>query len=167
MVKLNQSDQEVSETYNVVVDYSKSLDEMVKAGDYQSHDFGFGYINNKWFPLQGIGQQKVELVMIHLNRDATFKEVLEHLDNLGLEPAKIEHLLAFNATYPEIHRKFSIVAPGSLFISLNRCRHCFRLHRYYDGKRELDSVWIDSREPWSDPWNDNIRCLAVRKLKAA
>ena len=62
--------------YKVVVDYSKSLIEMIKAGEYcwVNDD-----LTTKRFELQGAGQHEVELVLVHLNRDATTKEVQEYL----------------------------------------------------------------------------------------
>jgi hypothetical protein len=147
--------QKVRETYKSMVDYSKTLAEMIKAGDY-------GWFNDditeKHFPLQGAGQYEVEMELVHLNRNVTTKEVLEHLNNLGLEPAKIEHLLAFGAAYPELQRQFPIVALGSSFVGGGGVRFYPCLSSGGD-RRELSLGWdVDDSH-----WDDDCRFLAVRK----
>jgi len=107
------SKQKVRETYKVVVDYGKSLAEMILLGNYGWFNDD---INSKNFPLQGTGAQESELVLVHLNQSATSKEVLESLDSQGLAPAQFVHLLAFGAAYPELQRQFPIIALGSSFV---------------------------------------------------
>jgi hypothetical protein len=147
--------QKVRETYKVVVDYGLSLSEMIKLGNY-------GWFNDditdKHFPMQGTGKHEVELVLVHLNQNATTKEVLEYLNREGLEPAKIEHLLAFGAAYPEIQREFLVIAFGSVWVDVNG-------HRFYPsldclgGKRELLLDWCDDARHWGA----TCRFLAVGK----
>ena len=141
--------------YKVVVDYSKSLAETIKAGKYGWVD---DYITTKGFELQGAGQHEVELVLVDLDRDAITTEVREYMKEQGLEPAKIEHLLAFGATNPELQRQFPIVALGSSFVRGNGYRRCPTLGSD-DGKRELSLYWDDN----DDRWDDDCRFLAVGK----
>jgi hypothetical protein len=147
--------QKASDTYKVVVDYGKTLTEMIKLGKYAWVNDD---ISDKHFPIQGAGTQEAELVLVHLNREATTKEVLEHLNALGLEPAKVEHLLAFGAAYPEIQKEFPIVALGSIWVGDVGYRGCPFLD-FGDGKRGLDLRWRDD----DDHWRDDCRFLAVRK----
>jgi len=147
--------QKVQETYKVMVDYGLSLSEMIKFGNY-------GWFNDditdKNFPLQGTGKQESELVLVHLNRNATTTEVREYMKEQGLEPAKIEHLLAFGATYPELQREFPIIALGSVWVSGDGNRNC----PYLDsrgGKRRLDLYWGGG----AGHWHEACRFLAVRK----
>lgn len=141
-------------TYKVVVDYGKSLTEMISLGKYDRLD---SLIKDKYFPILGVGTQEVELVMVHLNKDATTKEVLKHLYNNGLEAAEIEHLLAFGAAYPDVQREFPIVVLGSGWVDDSAFNYpCLDFH---DGVRR---VWLtlsvdDGR------WNDDCGFLALRK----
>jgi hypothetical protein len=145
----------VAKTYNVMVDYSMSLADMIKAGKY---DWSNDDITDKRFSFQGTGQHEVELVMVHLNRSATTREVRQYMDEQGLEPAKIEHLLAFGATYPEIQREFPIIALGSSFVPV----HGDRIYPYLHcrgGGRMLSLRWNDDDRPWVE----SCRFLAVGK----
>jgi len=149
------SKQKVRETYKVVVDYGLSLAEMIKSGNY--HWFNDN-ITAKNFPLEGNGKQEAELVMVHLNRDATTKEVLEYLKEQGLEPAKIEHLLAFGTSYPDVQREFPIAGLGSVWVDADGDRSYPWLD-CNDSQRELSLDWNDGDFPWDDSW----RFLALRK----
>ncbi|MBN1325810.1 hypothetical protein JW977_02410 [Candidatus Falkowbacteria bacterium] len=173
--------QKVSDTYKVVVDYSKSLTEMIQLGNY-------GYVNDditdRHFPIQGSGQHEAELVLVHLNKDATTKEVLvqgsgqyeaelvlvhlnkdattkevlANLDEMGLKPAKIEHQLALGALRPELQKEFPIVALGSVWVDGRGDRHYPYLD-FNDDKRKLRLDW-DAR---GSHWYDYCRFLALRK----
>ncbi len=145
----------IEKTYKVVFDYSQSLASMIKAGKY---DWFNDHITDKHFSLEGEGQQEAELVLVHLDRDATTKEVREYMKEQGLEPAKIEHLLAFGTTYPELQRQFPIIALGSSFVDARGSRGCPCLDCGHDG-RELNLDWNDD----GDRWHDSCRFLAVRK----
>jgi hypothetical protein len=142
-------------TYKVVVDYSKSLVEMIKLGNYGLVDDNIKFKN---FSIQGVGRDEEDLVLVYLGRDATTKEVLEHLVSLGLEAAAIEHLLAFGAKYPDVQRKFPVICLGSSFVNDrgNRLVPCLLGH---DSSRllSLDNNRDDRR--WAAP----CRFLAVHK----
>ncbi|MBN1325965.1 hypothetical protein JW977_03215 [Candidatus Falkowbacteria bacterium] len=143
--------------YKVVVDYGKTLTEMIRAGKY---DYVNDDISDKHFPIQGSGQHEAELVLVHLNKDATTKEVMANLDGMGLKPAKIEHQLALGASRPELQKEFPIVALGSVWVDDNGSRSypCLRC----DGDvRGLDLYW-----DWDDDdsrWSGHCRFLALRK----
>jgi hypothetical protein len=144
-----------ADTYKVIVDYSMTLTEMISAGKYSYVNF---YISDKHFPIQGAGQHKFELVLVHLNKDATTKEVLAHLGSNGLKAAGIEHLLAFGAANSDVQREFPIVALGSVWVVDGGDR------RYPDlscggGRRVLNQANGDG----DDWWKDNWRFLAIRK----
>ena len=149
------SKQKACETYKVIVDYSLSLAKMIEAGKY---DWFNEDITDKNFTIQGMGQHEVELVLVHLDRDATTKEVLDYLKEQCLEPAKIEHLLAFGAAYRDVQREFLIIALGSSFVNDNGNR----FYPYLDGSddwRKLSLYWEDD----GDPWDGACRFLALRK----
>ncbi|MDD5340844.1 MAG: hypothetical protein PHC97_00170 [Patescibacteria group bacterium] len=147
--------QKASDTYRVVVDYGKTLTEMIKLGKYAWVNDD---ISDKHFPVQGVGQQEAELVLVHLNKDATTKEALAHLDGLGLKPASIEHLLAFGAANPDVQREFPIVALGSVWVDAFGNRSCPYLN-FTDGERKLFLYWFGG----DGHWGACCRFLAVRK----
>ncbi|MBN1325778.1 hypothetical protein JW977_02245 [Candidatus Falkowbacteria bacterium] len=147
--------QKASDTYKVVVDYSKTLTEMIQLGNYS---YANNDITDRHFPIQGSGQHEVELVLVHLNKDATIKEVLAHLDGLGLKPASIEHLLTFGAANPNVQREFPIVALGSVWVDGHGDRG-YPYLRCSGDERELRLYWCDD----DDHWSGHCRFLALRK----
>jgi hypothetical protein len=100
------------ETYKVVVDYSKTLSEMIRDGNYKMVS---DLITDENFPIQGTGKQECELFLIPNDRIGRIDYVGYYLERLGLKPAKIEHLLAIGAAYPELQFKDPIFALGSIF----------------------------------------------------
>ncbi|MBU4315415.1 hypothetical protein KJ673_03345, partial [Patescibacteria group bacterium] len=73
-----------------------------------------------------------------------------------LRPGKIEELLAFGATYPEVQRQFPIICLGSSWVDRGGRRHAPFLSGYGSG-RELRLGWCGS------VWDGYCRFLAVRK----
>lgn len=147
--------QKASDTFKVVVNYGKTLAEMIQFGKY---GWVNDDINDRNFPIQRSGQHEVELALVHLNRDATTKEVLAHLDSNGLKAAGIEHLLAFGATYPEIQKEFPVVALGSAWVDDDGDRR-YPCLDFDDDERELRLYWDDGDVHWLG----HCRFLALRK----
>lgn len=147
--------QKAGDTFKVVVDYSKSLAEMIRLGKY---DWANDDINDKHFPIQGAGQHEAELVLVHFNKDITTKEVLAHLSSNDLKAAEIEHLLVFGTIYPEIQKEFPVVALGSVWVLGGGFRDCPYLS-FVGGGRELGLGWRGD----DDQWGGGCRFLAVRK----
>jgi len=149
------------ETYKVMVDYGKSLSKMIEAGKYDEFNDD---INDKHFPIQGAGsprkagQHEAELMLVHLNWNATTKEVLEHLNSQGLEPARLEYLLVFGAAYPELQRQFPIIALGSVWVIDGGSRR-YPYLRSNDDERRLILSWAGD----GNHWHETCRFLAVRK----
>lgn len=100
--------------YRVVINYAQTLTDMIKAGEYDKFDTYD--INDRNYGLQGAGQIKVDLVLVHLYKTATTDEILKYMQSQNLDPAKIEHLLAFGFLYPEIQELFPIFALGSAWV---------------------------------------------------
>lgn len=100
--------------FSVVVNYSKSCREMIAAGNYVHVD---RQINSGNFPISGSGSQEVVLQLVSYKRDLKTANILEDLAAKGLEVAKIEHLLAFGAKYPNVQRRYGIYALGSIWDS--------------------------------------------------
>ncbi|MFH1611493.1 MAG: hypothetical protein ABIA83_02745 [Patescibacteria group bacterium] len=139
--------------YTVLVDYRKTIEQMVSAGRY---DWSDGNINSVNFPVNGTGVATITPELVHLNKKASSEEALAHKEANGLRPATIEELLAFGATYPDVQREFPVVALGSSWVD----RDGHRRAPYLDGdgsERELSLDWYGSG------WFEGCRFLAVRK----
>ncbi|MCX6742698.1 MAG: hypothetical protein NT116_00490 [Candidatus Parcubacteria bacterium] len=143
--------------YKVTWNYNETLAEMIEGGKY---DYPNEQIfNNRNFPIHGAGKHEAELVLIHLDRTATTQEILDHLNSLGLESAKIEHLLAFGKTYPEIQLKSDIVALGSPLYNNGFGPY----YPYLEGRRNNERIlyvicgWLYSK------WPKDYYFLAVPK----
>lgn len=142
----------VSKTYQVIVDYSKSMAKMISLGNY---DWASEGLTQGFFPIKkGTGSHKVKLVLVHFDKSSSTNDILAYLDAMALTPASIEHLLAFGEQYPEIQKKFRIIALGSVYDV--QCHHYPTLN-YVLGNRRLDATW-DQEGFWRD-----CRFLAVQE----
>jgi len=146
----------VYKTYKVVIDYEKSFTEMKELGKY---DYSECWVNDRNYPIMGIGQHRLEMVLVHLNRFASIREVEYYLMRQKLTPAKLEHLLAFGAAYPELQRQFPIVAIGSVWMHDIQSYFCPSLN-YNDRGRVIDHHWF-----YYSPQCFDATChfLAIRK----
>jgi hypothetical protein len=145
--------------YPVMIDYRRSLDEMVKAGRY---DYANPNVTAKHFPVQGNGKVLAELVLFHFNRDIGSDHAIIELDKHGVVPAKIEYLLAFGAKYPELQKQFPIICLGSVWTFLFGFRRvpCLGIGVYF--RRRRLSLFC-----WSGGWPRSCRFAAVRKVSTA
>ena len=143
--------------FEVVVDYNKSLAEMVKAGGY--HWVSEGIIK-KYFPIQGVGLQKTELALVHLNGKVKTKEIRKFTESKNLiVPKGIEHLLALGATYPEIQEEFPVVVLCD-FLGPN---YGDSVYPYlYINTSRMRALFLD-RFADDHLWDASCRFLAVRK----
>ncbi|MEX1997275.1 MAG: hypothetical protein WEA04_01165 [Candidatus Andersenbacteria bacterium] len=140
--------------YPVTIDYGQSVEDMVKAGKY---DYANEDIVAKNFPVEGNGTVEFELVLVHFDRDITSGAAIKKMEQMGLVPCKIEHLLALGAKHPELQRQqYSIICLGSSWVYPDGVRHVPCLYGYC-GRRDLDLYWL------GDNWGDHWRFLAVRK----
>ncbi len=152
---------EAATILKVVVDYGKSLAEMIAAGKYD------GYINpditEKHFPIPKIPAglpTKVELnlKLVHFNKVMTSDQVLAELKKQGLRPATLPELLAFGAAYPDKQREFPIVALGSVWRGPSGDRSVPGLWGCAGG-RGLDLGWFGG------DWGGYYRFLVVRESR--
>lgn len=137
----------------IVVDYTRSLTEMIKAGAY---DWFNSDITSEHFPVKGEG--KIELVpeIIHYDKRMKSDDIIRDLDKRGLRPGTVAELCSYGEKYPDEQRKFPIVALGSVW----RVRNGYRYVAFLDcngSERELHlSVW-------GEDWDEGFRFLAFRK----
>ena len=147
--------------YRVVVDYERSLAQMITAGKY---DYANSDITAQNFPIQGSGpstgsgqaKQEVVVELVHYGRDMETDAVLKDLESKGMRPATLPELLSFGSTNPEKQREFPIIALGSVWRHRIGNRRVAYLDRWV-AKRKLNLSWIDVG------WHDGCRFAAVRK----
>ena len=122
---------------DVVVDYRRTFDQMVRAGNY---GHVLGSINGNKFPIRplhsGLAEMdgspyrqiapiKTEVILVHLNQAVSTNTALGQMDRLGLEGSPIEEILAVGEKYPDLQRKFPIVGLGSIWQSeAGQPRYC-------------------------------------------
>ncbi len=136
----------------IMVDYTKSLAEMITAGRY---DWKNDDITEKRFPVKGEGTKEFVCELVHPNRGISSENALKEIEKSGkLRPATIEELLAFGATFPEIQRQLPVVALGSSAEVRGDCGVPCLLRD--DSERILDLRWFER------VWGDRFRFLAVR-----
>jgi len=143
----------VRDSFYIVVDYSKSLAQMIQSGNY---DWVNDNITSSHFPIQVQGKAELNPELIHYGKYMDSDDIVRDMDNRGLRPATLPELLAFGATYPDKQREFPIVALGSVW-------------RYWYGSRDVACLYgVGSGRGlglvvWGSGWYDGYRFLAVRK----
>lgn len=140
----------------ITVDYRMSLQQMILAGHYDWVNDG---ITLERFPIVGDGVVECETKLFHFNRRISSEVADEEIRTADKrspwESAKIEHLLAFGATFLEMQRKFPIVGLAS------SCE--------VRGGRGVPDLWGGdsgrslSLDWWDGDWYGGFRFLAVRK----
>lgn len=143
-----------TETYPVVVPADRMLIQRIEAGKY---DWVNSDITPERFPDLGKpGEYALEFV--HLNKVVSTEAALAEIARRGLVAGDIGQLLALGEKYPELQRKFPIIALRSVCVGSygNRCSP----YLFQDGRdRDLNLRWI------VDDWDEDCRFLAFRKVK--
>jgi len=150
---------EIEGEFPIVVDYSKSLAEMIKAGDYNEVCGGIRYSIRK----KGKQEINIELVKRGSAGRIYLDDVIHDFKSHGLRPVTIPELLAFGATYPKEQNRFPIAALGSVW----------RLLRI--GPRQvavLGMTVVDNDygrrlgiQFYDGVWNGSCRFAAVREVR--
>ena len=144
----------MSEDSSASLDYGMNLKEMIEKVGFSHFS---PHITPGNFEVKGEGKVEVDLQLVHLDRKVTTEEVLEHLKEQGLLPAKIEHLLAFAAANHD-RGSYPIVALGSIWKHYSGGKGITYLIGK-PGSRALCVTWTD------DPFLEHFRFLAVRPEK--
>lgn len=109
------------ETFLITVNYDQSLKQMIKAGNY---DLVNGNITQEHFPIDRQGKEEVKIRIFPITElteeitEIRHEKGLESLKNKGYRPINLPELLAFRAKYPDIQRRFPVIALGSVW------QHC-------------------------------------------
>ncbi|MFA5163525.1 MAG: hypothetical protein WC441_03275 [Patescibacteria group bacterium] len=138
------------------IDYSLTLEQMIAAGRY---DWNNGDVNARNFPLpvELSGQSlQVQAKLFHFGHSISSQKAIEEMDKQGYRPATLVELLALGASYPDLQRKFPIIALGSIWQNANGNRDAPFLD-VDDNRRELNLNWFDN------DWVGRCRFLAVCK----
>ena len=138
-----------AESYLVSVDYSRALAEVVK--DIEK---------NFWIQRPNVGTGSVEIFLIHFNKVVSTTCALQYVDNLEWRPGCKEELDAFGEKHPDIQRKFSLIALGSVSKDLGGYRCVPSLNKDCFKERPLLDTYFDGPE---SSWDDLDRFLAVSK----
>ena len=100
------------QTFKVLVDYTKTLKEMIRVGQY---DWINDDITSNHFPVTGTGQKEVEITLFHFNRTISSDDAITEMKKAGYRPASVEELLALGAAEKELQKQFPINALGSVW----------------------------------------------------
>jgi len=136
------------QVFKVLVDYTKSLKEMIKAGKYDRVNDD---ITSNRFPIKGSGQKEVEITLFHFNRVISSDNAIAEMAKAGYRPVLSEELLTLGAAEKELQKQFPIVALGSLWqscvlsLSWDGCGRCLVLDFF------------------EHSWSGHYRFAAVRK----
>jgi len=150
----------ITEGRIITIDYRMPLETMIATGKY---DWTNDNITSKRFPITAGGIVQFEPKVFHFDRYISSDDAVEAIKvddrHNPWEPAKIEHLLAYGATYPEDQRQYPIIGLGSV-AEVGGGRRV----PYLDlrgARRSLDLRWLGRG------WDGYYRFLAVPKLSSA
>ncbi len=99
------------------VDYSASLQEMIRAGRYDEvHED----ITPRNFRLSAHGHDEIEITLVQFQNPVAPLEAVVLMKERGFRPAVIEEILSLGAQHPDLQRSIPIVALGSARVIKNR-----------------------------------------------
>ena len=143
----------ITHTFTILVDETKTVEELVVEGNY---DWSDSNVTSKNFPRSEEGtKDKKEVALFHFNKTMTSEDVIAEMKKDGYRPATIFELLALGVTQPELQRGFPIIALGS-DCTFDGSRHVAYLYESAGG-RNLHLLWLDN------DWNDNCRFVGLRR----
>ena len=146
--------------FRVKID-DQTIEEMIKVGHYDHIESEVISIitSKQYFPVtkREIGEKEIYLVHFDLSEPPlghriSTEKVLRELDKKGFRPAELPELLALGVQYPDLQRKFDIIALGTICsiptgLGFN-FRYGFSLWSNYDEQRfsvtNLSNDWISS-----------------------
>ena len=145
------------ENITLTVDYSRTLKEMINAGNY---GWANDDITEKNFPLPTklLGKKiTASTKLFHFDRRISSEDAISEMNKAGYRPASLPELLALGEIHPELQKDFPIVALGSVWCGEDGHRDVPVL-TFNDSRRELYLGWLDYHD-----WDDYCRFFGVRK----
>ncbi len=137
-----QVNEDESKTYPAVVDYTKTLYQMITDGKYDLYNPNITPENFPIFPVFEHGKTEVAFQIIHPSEFSSTKEIIAEMNRCNLRPATLPELLAFGAKYPDIQRQFPIVALGSIW-RWTHYAHWFGESIPSDERRYVATLFVD------------------------
>src|SRR5262249_21695599 len=119
--------------YPVTIKYNKTLQQMIRVGNYR---YVSEHIIEQNFPIDGSGTVSLELITFYFRRPISSKAAVCAMKRAGYRPSILPELLALGRKYPELQRRFSIIALGSPWVSPYGDRRVPSLD-IYEGNRTL------------------------------
>lgn len=99
-----------SETYDLSVDYGRSVEEAIRLGHYD-YVADFGGINSDNFPTKRKDLVRIYPNLVHCDEYYLgIEEFMNKIDRMDYHPDDLHELLAFGEKYPDVQRKLDIVA---------------------------------------------------------
>jgi hypothetical protein len=154
-------------TYLVVVNLRQNLEQMIKSsGEFNTARWDINQVNFPITDSKNSGKLKIQIVI------KTFKKmmadsVVKELEKEGLRPATLPELLALAAQYPNLQKRYGIIALGSTWDPNSMhddCPEPTAPFIYYDqtttsdSPRSLGLFWLNH-----DKWN----CQLWRRISFA
>lgn len=121
----DQSKKKEGKVFKLIVNYDRSLQEVIKAGDYKVVDELIIQAN---FPSNKEEKGKKELLfkifqIPETDRKLHHETVISKMKEKGCRPATIRELLAFCQAHPDFQKQFAVFALGSLRIKPGTKNH--------------------------------------------
>jgi len=125
--------------FKVEVDGTKTLKQMIMDGNYDQDNFGFCRDQPSFDIANKTKRTEViKLFNFKKNREDTGLSFKTEMKKEGFRPSTVEELLALGAKYPNLQRRFPVMAFGSLsMVTDRRLGPCYKVapqlgHDYHD-----------------------------------
>ncbi len=145
--------------YPVIVDYGRSVSQMVAGGKYDLMNESDIAADSFRDPAKK-GKVNVNLYLVHLGVMVKDEEAARMLDALGFLPADNDCLRTFGETYPKKQLEYPIIALGNAFTDAIGRYYVSYLDECEPGMRCLHENTVVKP---GEKWQEHCRFLAVQK----
>jgi hypothetical protein len=97
-------------TQKLTVNYDRSIEDLVAAGDYDSTNRD---VTDNNFPSSESSEKEVEFGMFHYGECISSEKAIANMEEAGFRPATMKELLSYGEKNPEEQREYLIIALGS------------------------------------------------------
>lgn len=129
----------------LIVDYSKSLDQMILAGKY---DWKNPSITEKNFPLLDGLKGRIFILsgkLFIFNKKISSNDAIIEMKSLGYRPANLAELLVLGKNYPDLQKKNPIISLGSVWQNTDNRKNVpvigFQIFKRWLYLRWFDDIW--------------------------